>query len=174
VLIIGESSISISATSAYHFITVLSLLLPCIINLFLHLLNINHKCTQPCYFLLLLKPAAQKEKMGWNSSMKSSSLRVTPVAFLWSYGVFHCSVSLRVIIVLRDITYVIIILYSWYMVICEHFWLYVWNNLSWVMHTMSTWFWHKNWVWQWALPVCGNLSRSPYQVETGPYMQKKS
>jgi hypothetical protein len=31
---------------------------------FLHLLSTNHKCTQPCYFPLLLKPAAQKEKMG--------------------------------------------------------------------------------------------------------------
>jgi hypothetical protein len=61
VLIIGE--LSIGAISAYHFITVLSLLLPCIITLFLHLLSINHKCIQPCYFLLLLKPAAQKEKM---------------------------------------------------------------------------------------------------------------
>jgi hypothetical protein len=30
---------------------------------------------------------------------------------------------------------------------CEHFLPYVWNNWSWVMHTMSTWFWHKNWVW---------------------------
>jgi hypothetical protein len=27
------------------------------------LLSTNHKCTQPCYFLLLLKPAAQKEMM---------------------------------------------------------------------------------------------------------------
>jgi hypothetical protein len=63
--------------------------------------------------------------------------------FLWSYRVFCCSVSLRVIIVFRDITYVIIILYSWHMVICEHFWPYVWNNWSWVMHTMSTWLWHK-------------------------------
>jgi hypothetical protein len=33
---------------------------------FLHLLSTNHKCTQPRYFPLLLKPAAQKEKMGWN------------------------------------------------------------------------------------------------------------
>jgi hypothetical protein len=61
VLIIGE--LSISAISAYHFIIVLSLLLPCIITLFLHLLSTNHKCTQPCYFPLLLKPAAQNEKM---------------------------------------------------------------------------------------------------------------
>jgi hypothetical protein len=36
--------------SAYSFIIVLSLLLPCIIILFLHLLSTNHKCTQPCYF----------------------------------------------------------------------------------------------------------------------------
>jgi hypothetical protein len=49
--------------SAHHFISVLSLLLPRIIILFLHLLSINHKCTQTCYFSLLLKPAAQKEKM---------------------------------------------------------------------------------------------------------------
>jgi hypothetical protein len=32
--------------------------------------------------------------------------------FLWSYGVFSYSVSLRVVVVFRDITYVIIILYS--------------------------------------------------------------
>jgi hypothetical protein len=36
--------------SAYPFITILSLLLPCIIILFLHLLSTNHKYTQPYYF----------------------------------------------------------------------------------------------------------------------------
>jgi hypothetical protein len=77
VLIIRESSISVN--SGYHFITILSLLLLCIIILFLHLLSNNHKCTQPCYFPLLLKPAAQK-KMDWNSLMRSSRLRVAPVA----------------------------------------------------------------------------------------------
>jgi hypothetical protein len=61
VLIIGE--LCIGAISAYHFISVFSLLLPRIIILFLHLLSTNHKCTQPCYFLQLLKPATQKEKM---------------------------------------------------------------------------------------------------------------
>jgi hypothetical protein len=84
--------------------------------------------------------------------------------FLWGYGVFRCSISLRVIIVFRDITYVIIILYSWRLVIYEHFWPYVWNNWSLVMHTMSTWFWHKNWVWQ-KLPVLfceGLLSGAQY------------
>jgi hypothetical protein len=65
--------------SAYSFITILSLLLPCIIILLLHLLSTNHKCTQPSYFLLLLKPAAQKERMDWNSSMRSSRLRVAPI-----------------------------------------------------------------------------------------------
>jgi hypothetical protein len=90
VLIIGESSIG--AISAYHFILVLSLLLPGIIILFLYLLSTNHECTQPCYFPLLLKPAAQKEKMDWNSSMKSSRLYVAPVAVpveLWSLPLFH-------------------------------------------------------------------------------------
>jgi hypothetical protein len=36
--------------STYSFITVLSLLLPYIIILFMHLLSTNHKCTQRCYF----------------------------------------------------------------------------------------------------------------------------
>jgi hypothetical protein len=89
VLIIGESSIG--AISAYHFVSVLSLLLPCIIILFLHLLSTNHKCTQPFYFPLLLKPAAQKEKMDWNSLTRSSRLHVAPVAVpveLWSLPLF--------------------------------------------------------------------------------------
>jgi hypothetical protein len=79
--------------STYPFITVLSLLLPYIIILFLHLLSTNHKCTQPCYFLLLLKSAAQKEKINWNSSTRSSGLRVAPVVVhvvLWSLSLF-CS-----------------------------------------------------------------------------------
>jgi hypothetical protein len=48
--------------SAYHFTTILSLLLAYIIILFLHLPSTNHKCIQPCYFPLLFKPAAQKLK----------------------------------------------------------------------------------------------------------------
>jgi hypothetical protein len=90
VLIIGESSIG--AISAYHFILVLSLLLPCIIILFLHLLSSNHEYTQPCYFPLLLKPTAQKEKMDWNSSMSSSELCVALIAVpveLRSLPMFH-------------------------------------------------------------------------------------
>jgi hypothetical protein len=89
-LIIGGSSIG--AFSAYPFTTILSSLLPCIIILLLHLLSTNHKCTQPCYFPLPLKPAAQKEKMDWNSSMRSSRLCVAPVAVpveLWSLPLFH-------------------------------------------------------------------------------------
>jgi hypothetical protein len=82
--------------SAYPFIIVLSLLLPCIIILFLHLLSTNHKCTQPCYSLLLLKPAAQKERMDWNYSTRSSKLRVIPVVIpvvLWSLPLFHSAES---------------------------------------------------------------------------------
>jgi hypothetical protein len=82
--------------SSSYFIIVLSLLLPCIIILFLHLLSTNHKCTQPCYFPLLLKPAAQKERMDWNSSMRSSRLRVAPVAvpvMLWSLPLFRSAKS---------------------------------------------------------------------------------
>jgi hypothetical protein len=82
--------------SAYPFITVLSLLLPCIIILFLHLLSTNHKCTQPCNFPLLLKPTAQKERMDWNSSMRCSRLRVALVVIhvmLWSLPLFRSAES---------------------------------------------------------------------------------
>jgi hypothetical protein len=63
ILVLINGELSIGSFFAYHFISVLSLLLPCIIILFLHLLSTNHKHTQPCYFLMLLKLAAQKEKM---------------------------------------------------------------------------------------------------------------
>jgi hypothetical protein len=94
----------------------------------------------PCYSNLLLR------RRGWTGILRWGVLGyILPrLSFPWCYGVFRCSVLLRVIIVFRDTIYVIIIiLYSWHLVICEHFWLYVWNNWSWVMHTMSTWFWHK-------------------------------
>jgi hypothetical protein len=48
-------------------------------------------CTQPCYFPQLLKPAAEKEKMDWNSLIRSSRLRVALVAvlvLLWSLPLF--------------------------------------------------------------------------------------
>jgi hypothetical protein len=63
---------------------------------FLQLLSTNHKCTQPCYFPLILKPAAQKEEMDWNSSMRGSRLCVTPVAVpvvLWSLPLFRFAES---------------------------------------------------------------------------------
>jgi hypothetical protein len=91
---------------------VFTLLLPLYIIYFLHLLSTNHKCTQPCYFPLLLKPAAQKDMMDWNSSMRSSRLRVAPgCPFLWYDGVLRCFISLRVVLVFKDIIYVIIIQY---------------------------------------------------------------
>jgi hypothetical protein len=66
--------------------------LPCIIILFLHLLSTNHKYTQSCYFPLLYKPAAQKVKMVWNSSTRSSRLCAAPVTILeelWSLPLFR-------------------------------------------------------------------------------------
>jgi hypothetical protein len=95
-----------------------------------------------CYSNLLLKMRR------WAGIFRRRVLGyVLPLlSFLWSYGVFHYSVSLRTVIVFRDITYIIIILYSWCLIICEYFLSYVWNNWSKIIHMMSTWFWHKNQV----------------------------
>jgi hypothetical protein len=58
--------------------------------------------------------------------------------FLWSYGVFRYFILLRVILVFRDIIYVIIILYSFHLVICEHFLSVCVEQLILGIHTMST------------------------------------
>jgi hypothetical protein len=90
VLINLESSIGAFLLTALLYFT---LLLPFAYHLFLHLLSTNYKCIQPCYFPLLLKPTAQKEKMGWlRRGVLGCVLRRLP--FLWSYGVFRCSVAL--------------------------------------------------------------------------------
>jgi hypothetical protein len=99
----------------------------------------------PLYSTLLLR------RRGWTGILRRGVLGyVLPrLSFLWCYGVFRYSVLLRIVIVFGDtICVIIIILYSWHLEICEHFWPYVWNNWSWVMHTMSTWYWCKNPVWQ--------------------------
>jgi hypothetical protein len=98
----------------------------------------------PCYSNLLLRRRRWTTILWWGALCY-----VLPrLSFFWCYGVFLCSIPLRVILVFRDIIHVIIIVYSWHLVICEHFWSYVWNNWSWIMHTMSTWFWRKNRIWQ--------------------------
>jgi hypothetical protein len=63
------------------------------IIIFLHLLSTNHKCTQPCYFPLLYKPATQTVKLICNSSTRSSRLALLRLLFLWCYGLFHYSFS---------------------------------------------------------------------------------
>jgi hypothetical protein len=109
-LIIGESSIS--ANSTYPFITVLSLLLPCIIILFLHLLSTNHKCAQPCYFPCCSNLLLRRRR--WSGILRLGVLGyILPrLPFLWSHRVFCYFILLRVVIVFRNITYIIIILYS--------------------------------------------------------------
>jgi hypothetical protein len=84
-----ESSIGAFLLTA---LCLICLVIPLHFIYLLHLLSTNHKRTQPCYFPLLLKPTAQKEKMDWNSLMKSSRLRVAPVAIpvvLWSLSLFR-------------------------------------------------------------------------------------
>jgi hypothetical protein len=72
-----ESCLSAFLLTALYLIY-LDITLAC--HIFPTLAEYQHKCTQPCYFPLLLKPATQKEKMDWNSSTRSFRLDVAPVA----------------------------------------------------------------------------------------------
>jgi hypothetical protein len=107
-LIIKESSMGAFLLTTLYLIY---LIIPLHIIYFLHLLSINHKCTQPCYFPLVLKPTAQKEmwtRILWRGVLGYASPRLP---FLWCYGAFRYFISQRVILVFKDIIYVIIILY---------------------------------------------------------------
>jgi hypothetical protein len=120
------------------------------IILFLHLLCTNHKCTQPCYFPCCTNPLHRRRRWTrilWWAVLGYALLRLL---FLWCYGVFCYFVSfrMRVALVSRDIIYVINILYLWHLVICEHFWSVCVEQVILSIHMMSTWFWHKNRVWQ--------------------------
>jgi hypothetical protein len=137
---------------AFLYYTV-TLLLPCIIILFLHLLSINHKCIQYCYFSLLYKPVVQKLKMDSNSSM--GEFYVLRCPGYYSCIVLEPSIVLlrkRVILLFRDIIYVIIIFYSWYLTIYEHF-ISVCGINDHGHHAMSTWFYSQNRVWQKLHPI---------------------
>jgi hypothetical protein len=72
-----------------------------------HLLSTNHKYTQPCYFPLLLRSRR------WTGILRGGVVGYASprLPFLWCYGVFRCSVSLRVILVFKDNIYVILIFY---------------------------------------------------------------
>jgi hypothetical protein len=72
----------------------------------------------PCYSNLLLRRRRWTRILWWG--VIGCALPRLP--FLWSYGVICCSVSLRVNVVFRDNSHVIIILYSWHLVIYEPFW----------------------------------------------------
>jgi hypothetical protein len=88
----------------------------------MHLLSTNHKCTQPCYFPLLYKPAAQKLKKILDSLMRSSRQAITPGRLpveLWCRSV---AVSSRVFALVFCKTlfsnkYIIL----WHLLFCTHF-----------------------------------------------------
>jgi hypothetical protein len=106
--------------SAYNLITLCTLLLPFAYHLFLHLLSTNDRCTQPCYFPYCTNRMLRR--WWWTRILRRGVLGyVMPrLLFLWRYGVFRCSTSQESCLVFKDIIYVINILYSWYLAICEH------------------------------------------------------
>jgi hypothetical protein len=81
-------------------------------------ISVLNLAISPCYSNLLLRRRRWTGILWWGVL----GYVLPRLLFLWSYEVFRYSISLRVIIVFRDIIYIIIILYSWHLIICEHFW----------------------------------------------------
>jgi hypothetical protein len=93
-----------------------------ILHIILHLLSTNHKCTQSCYFPLLYKPAAQKLKKTWSTSMRSSRRAITPGRLSVELWCLFAVVSLRVVNLVFCKTlfgnkYIIV----WHWLFCIHF-----------------------------------------------------
>jgi hypothetical protein len=97
--------------SAYSLIPYFSLLLPYIsfisCTCWVPTVSVLNLAISPCYSNLLLR------RRRWTGILRRVVLGYASprLPFLWCYGVFRCSVSLRVILVFKDIIYVIIILY---------------------------------------------------------------
>jgi hypothetical protein len=78
---------------------------------FLHMLSINHKRTKPCYSSCYSNLLLRRRR--WTEILRRGVLGYASprLPFLWCYGVFRCSVSLRFMLVFKDIIDIIIILY---------------------------------------------------------------
>jgi hypothetical protein len=107
-------------------------------------ISVLNLATFPCHSNLLLRRRRWAGILWWGVLGYVSAR----LPFLWSYRVFHCSISLRVVLIFRDIIYVIIVFYSWHLVICKHFLFVCVEQLILGIHMMSTLFWHKNRIWQ--------------------------
>jgi hypothetical protein len=96
--------------SAYNLIPYFSLLLPYIsfisCTCWVPTISVLNLAIFPCHSNLLLR------RRGWTGILRRGVLGYAPprLPFLWFYGVFCCSISLRVV-VFKDIIYAIIILY---------------------------------------------------------------
>jgi hypothetical protein len=147
VLITCESSIC--AFSTYNLNTTLPYYytMPILISCTCWVLTIS--VLNIAIFPLLLKLAAQKMKIVWNSLMRSSRLALPRLHIPMDYGVFHCSTSVRESFsLLKDNIYLMIILYSWHLALLWILMFVCMEILFLGTHAMSIGFWSQNWVWQ--------------------------
>jgi hypothetical protein len=108
--------------SAFNLIIALPLILYPAYHYFLHMLSTNHKCTQPCYFPMLLNLAAHKLKEILDSSMRSSRWVITPGRFPMELWCRSTAISSRVFALVFCKTlfgnkYIIL----WHWLFCIHF-----------------------------------------------------
>jgi hypothetical protein len=121
---------------------------------FLHLLSTNHKCTQPCYFPLVYKPAAQKLKEILNSLMKSSRRAITPDQLPMELWCRSAAVSSRVLALVFCKT----LFGNKYIILCQRlFYIHFLYGICVNLIPGHTYYEHSVWpynrVWQWRTPT---------------------
>jgi hypothetical protein len=115
-LIINESSIGAFLLTALYLIYLVITLYISFISCtcWVPTISVLNLAIFPCYSNLLLR------RRWWTRILRRGVLgyALPRLPFLWCYGVFRCSISLTVVLVVKDIIYVIIILYImtfWYL-----------------------------------------------------------
>jgi hypothetical protein len=96
----------------------------------------------PCYSNLLLRRWIWRILRWWVLGLCCLG------CFHVDYGAFRCSAFVRVVLIFEDIIYVILILYSWHLAICEHFLSVVWNKWSWE---------HMRWVFGFVCKIGSDI-----------------
>jgi hypothetical protein len=134
--------------SAHNLITLFTLLIPFAYHFsctcWVPTISVLNLTIFPCFTNLLLR----RWRWLWRIMWWVLGYALLRLLFLWRYVVFCCSTAQENCLVFRDNSYVVNVLYSRHLAICEHFISVCVEQMILGTHGMSTWFCLQNRVWQ--------------------------